>query len=160
MSVHTGGMTSALRAGAEVAQQVGIAVDDPVLVQETNNTVVWLRPQPIMAKVATRADSAEGLVREHQLARALAALGARVARPLPGTAPIRHRTTGFLVTLWCRLEHDGTVEVPEATLSLSLRLLHGTLALAQLELPSFRDGLERGPYRAGRRRSDPRPGRR
>ncbi len=96
-----------------------------------------------MAKVATRADSAEGLVREHQLTRALAALGARVARPLPGTAPIRHRTTGFLVTLWCRLEHDGTAEVPEATLGLSLRLLHETLALAQVELPCFRDGLER-----------------
>jgi aminoglycoside phosphotransferase (APT) family kinase protein len=47
------------------------------------------------------------------------------------------------VTLWCRLEHDATATVSEATVGRSLRVLHEALALCQVELPSFRFALER-----------------
>ena len=35
-------VTPGMRAAIEVAAQLGLHVDDPVLIQETNHTVVWL----------------------------------------------------------------------------------------------------------------------
>jgi hypothetical protein len=43
-------------AACRVAADFGFVADDPVILQETNNTVVWLRPHPIIGKVGTRND--------------------------------------------------------------------------------------------------------
>lgn len=70
-----------MRPGTVAAVEIGhvfdIRSDDPVLIHATNNTVVWLRPHEIIAKVGTRADSVEGLIREYEVC---AALSARVCR--------------------------------------------------------------------------------
>ena len=100
-------MTSGCRAAGAVAERLGVSVDEPVLVQETNNTVVWLRPHPIIAKVGTHPGSGERLVREHGIASELAERGAPVASPLPSVTPESDAETGFVVTLWCRLENDA-----------------------------------------------------
>ena len=34
------------RAAIDVANQLGLILDEPLLIQETNHTVVWLRPLP------------------------------------------------------------------------------------------------------------------
>ena len=136
-------VTPNCRAAVEVAQQLGLIVDEPVLIQETNNTVVWLRPHAIIAKVGTHADSADGLVREHEVASALAALGAPVGPPLPGASPLRHSATGLVVTLWSRLDHDTDVQAPGPIVGTSLRQVHEALSICDLALPSFRIGLER-----------------
>jgi hypothetical protein len=47
------GTTPGYRAAIEVAEELGLTLDGPLLIQETNNTVVWLRPYPIIAKVGT-----------------------------------------------------------------------------------------------------------
>lgn len=121
-----------------------MAVDEAKLVHETNNTVVWLRPQGVIAKVGTRGDSAEGLVKEHALGVALAALDAPVGSPLPGVGPVRHRRTGFMVTLWTRLDHEcDDMAVPGSLVGESLHLLHEALSLCNVELPGFRIGLDR-----------------
>ena len=73
------GVTPAWRAAADIAANYGIRADNPLLLQETNNTVVWLRPSDVIAKVGTSPDSADELRREYEVARALAALGAPVA---------------------------------------------------------------------------------
>jgi len=127
----------------EAAERLGLAVTDPVLVQETNNTVLWLAPHPVIAKVGTHAGSAELLVREHDVASALVALGAPVGRPLAGVGPIRHAATGFLVTLWDRVDHDANGEPPGLIVGASLRSVHEALALCDVSLPSFRVGLQR-----------------
>ena len=94
------GMNSAVRAATEVAGQFRIMSTDPVLLQETNNTVVWLRPEPVVAKVAVRAHSQDEVRLEHAVAVELKELGAEIARPVPGTRPVQHAGTGFVVTLW------------------------------------------------------------
>ncbi|MHB8498754.1 MAG: hypothetical protein ACYDES_12360 [Acidimicrobiales bacterium] len=84
-------MTLGLSAALEVGLQLGVDSDDPLVLQESNNTVVWLRPHPVIAKVGTRADGAEGIVREHEVATALCSVGApvverssdRLSLPLP-----------------------------------------------------------------------------
>lgn len=140
---QTRNMTPGCRAAVEVAQLLGFSVDEPVLIQETNNTVVWLRPHAIVAKVATRADSADGLIREHAVVSALGALGAPVAPPVPNALPLRHPATGFVVTLWRRLDHDAAAQAPGSVVGASLTRLHEALWGCGVELPSFRVGLRR-----------------
>jgi Ser/Thr protein kinase RdoA (MazF antagonist) len=136
-------MTPGSRAAVDVAEQLGFAVEEPVLIQETNNTVVWLRPHAVIAKVATRPESIDGLLLEHGVASALDRLGAPVAAPLPEVSPVRHPHTGFVVTLWQRLDHDPNPQPSGSTVGRSLRSLHDALSACDVELPNFRDGLER-----------------
>lgn len=136
-------MTPGCLAALEVGQVFGIRSHDPLVIQETNNTVVWLRPHPVIAKVGTRTDSVEGVTREHEVAAALHALGAPVAQPLTDSHPVRHRTTGFMVTLWRRLDHDPTAPVSGSMVASSLRQVHDALAVCGITLPDFRLGLQR-----------------
>ncbi len=57
---------------------------EPVLLQETNNTVVWLRPSPVVAKVTTRtdSDSKHDVRLEHAMGSELATHGADIAAPV------------------------------------------------------------------------------
>jgi Phosphotransferase enzyme family len=126
-----------------VGCRYGIGSDDPVVLQETNNTVVWLRPHDVIAKVGTRADSRESLVREFRVARALATIGAQVGEPLGSTTPRRHRATGYVVTLWIRLVHDPSVPPSSSTIGDSLQRLHEDLTRCDLRLPDFRVGIRR-----------------
>ena len=143
MISHAGWSNSGIDAAVEIAHEIGLDVAEPVLIQETNNTVVWLRPHAIIAKVGTRTGSSEALVREFEVATALAGLGAPVAPPLPDSSPVQHDPTGFLVTLWSRLEHNPDSEPDERTVGSSLADIHRALAECGLALPSFRVGLER-----------------
>ena len=136
-------VTPGMRAAIEVATQLGLHVDDPVLIQETNHTVVWLRPYPIIAKVGTRSGSAVALNHEYEVASALTAGGAPVAPPVPDMRPIRDLHSGFLMTFWTRLDNDASAVVGEVDVGLSLQSVHEAMARIAVELPNFRVGLER-----------------
>ena len=120
----------------------GTHVSEPALLQETNNTVVWLRPSPVVAKVATRPDSKLDVRREHAVGCELATLGADIAVPLPLLEPIEHLPTGFVVTLWALLDRVDA-PVTDRSLSDSLAALHAALAKTWTELPSYRVELVR-----------------
>ncbi len=133
----------AVAAALSVGQHYGLSAADPVVVQETNNVVVWLRPHQVIAKVGTGRDRADGLRREYEVARSLAELGGPVAQPLLGTTPIVDAATGFTVTLWHRLEDDPALTPDAHTLGASLRDLHRVLAMCSVELPDFRKDVRR-----------------
>jgi aminoglycoside phosphotransferase (APT) family kinase protein len=137
--VQRDAMAAAVRAG----QQHGLRAANPVVVQETNNVVVWLRPHEVIAKVGSGLDRADALRREYHVARALADLGAPVAQPLLATRPVLDVSTGLTVTLWHRLEEDRTMTPDARTLGASLRELHGLLGKCKLQLPDFREELWR-----------------
>jgi hypothetical protein len=129
---------AAIRAAVEVALLFGIQSDDPKLVQETNHTVVWMRPAEVIAKVGTRYEAAENLSREFEVATCLFAQGSPVIRPLPGSSPTRHRDTSYFVTLWERVERDGDERISDLEVARSLQRVHADLAACNLSLPSFR----------------------
>jgi Phosphotransferase enzyme family len=131
-------MIDAVRAAQAVAADFGVVSSDPLVLQETNNTVLWLRPEPVVAKVAVRVDAQVDNRLEFAVASELAALGAEIARPMLGTRPATHHDTGCVVTLWERLEGLDRTDVPPAELAGSLRRLHAALARTDVELPSFR----------------------
>jgi Ser/Thr protein kinase RdoA (MazF antagonist) len=132
-----------ITAAVEVAAAFGVASTDPTLLQETNNTVVWLRPEAVVAKVATRPDARNDLRLEHAIAVELVAGGGEIAAPLPATVPIAHEATGFVVTLWERLDGVVQAQVKGGDLVQSLARLHDALAGTTYPLPSFRSSLLR-----------------
>lgn len=136
-------MNLGVRAAVDIGGRFGLVVEEPVLLQETNNTVVWLRPEAVVAKVATRADAQADLRLEHAVAAELAAVGAEIAAPLPDALPTTHEESGFVVTLWEKVDGISRSEVAPADLARSLRRLHAALAQTQLQLPHFLAGLKR-----------------
>jgi hypothetical protein len=138
-------VNTALRAAIEVGRDHGIGSTEPRLIQETNNTVIWLAPHPVVAKVGTRVSSHPSLRREHAVAASLHRAGAPVAPPWPDAAPVIHGPTGHLVTLWRRLESIPDATASGSEIGASLRDLHGVLARCDLDLPSFRAAMEQIP---------------
>ena len=136
-------MTPGIEAAMRVAARLGLEAGEPVLIQETNNTIVWLRPHPVIAKVGTHSDSAEMLTFEHELVSALLAVGAPVVAPLPGTTPVRDSETGFPVSLWNRLDHDPNAVIAADEVGRSLHQVHERLSESNVSLPGFRVGLRR-----------------
>jgi Ser/Thr protein kinase RdoA (MazF antagonist) len=134
---RTSAETRAIAAGCRVAARLGYEPDNPVVLQESNNAVLGLRPHPIVAKVGRWAHSASSLMREHAVASALAERGAPIARPVPGAPPSRDEETGFTVTLWERLDYDPEAVSPPNEIASSLRELHTGLMQYRGELPSF-----------------------
>jgi hypothetical protein len=134
-------MTPGTRAAVEVARQVGLDCTDPLLIQETNNTVVWLRPHPVIAKVAVRTRSFTDLLREHEVATVLVAHNAPIASPLAGVGPLWDDHSGFPVTLWNRLVADGQHSVSGEMVGRSLRQLHEAFDQTGVVLPSLMDEL-------------------
>jgi Ser/Thr protein kinase RdoA (MazF antagonist) len=129
---------TAVGAAVRAAARYGHRVDDPLVIQETNNVVAWLRPLSIIAKVGRWHHSEAALVREHAVAIVLAETGAPIAPPLPETEPVRDDATGFVVTLWRRLQADEPHDVAAADVGGSLQTLHRHLARYKGDLPSFR----------------------
>lgn len=132
----------AVGAARRVAASFGFVSDDPVVLQETNNTVVWLRPHLVVAKVGKWQHSPVSMVREHQIAAALAAVDAPVGPPVEGTSPKVDDETGFMVTLWERLDHDAEQEPDPVDAATSLRDLHCALDGFADGLPSFDESLD------------------
>lgn len=128
-----------MSAASRVAGSYGFVAEDPVVLQETNNTVVWLRPHAIIAKVGRCRRKAAPLMREHAVAISLAANNAPIAPPVKDASPTRDEETGYMVTLWHRLDHDPERTIPPTLLGESLRQLHQHLAHYESLLPSFLD---------------------
>jgi len=132
-------MTAGSEAAVRTARRLGLEVDDPHLIHETNNTVVWLRPHPIIAKVGTHDYSSTKLHHEHQMASALVAAGAPIAPPLHDVGLLTDPESGFVISLWNRQETIPDVTPAAASVGGSLRLLHDAMTRIDVPLPSFRD---------------------
>jgi Ser/Thr protein kinase RdoA (MazF antagonist) len=132
----------AVEAARRVGTHFGYTSEQPVLIQETNNSVVWLRPHSVIAKVGKWPQSEASLVKEHAVASALVAVAAPVAPPIAGIGPAHDGATGFTVTLWERLGTADDLHATPAGVAGSLRQLHAGLARYRGDLPSFEAALD------------------
>lgn len=139
----TGTVKPGVQAAVVAASLFGLRSVDPVLVQETNNSVVWLRPHPVIAKVGTRKDSFDALTREFDVASALVKLHAPIAAPWSGSTPVRLGSHRCTVTFWNRMDDDRDVDEDAISIGLSLKGLQRDLDRCGRELPSVKEGLER-----------------
>lgn len=129
----------AVRAAVRVAARHGLSSPDPAVLHDGSNTLVHLRPAPVVARVATTTGTVRPggawLARELALAGTLAGLGAPVVPPSDLLPPGPHAEEGLAISFW---RHVEAVPAP-ADLRLSgaaLRLCHDLLAVRGPDLPA------------------------
>ena len=90
----------ALEAAVSVVESLGVVVERPVILADSNNTIVWLAPAPIVAKVGTshfRDAELESLTRELAVAAHLSRHGAPIVAPAAGLSPGPHRWNNLTI---------------------------------------------------------------
>jgi hypothetical protein len=87
----------ALEAAVSVVEALGVVTERPAILADSNNTIVWLAPAAIVAKVGTshfRDAELESLTRELAVAAHLSRLGAPVVAPSAAVHAGPHRWPG------------------------------------------------------------------
>lgn len=117
----------------EVARELGLAVEAPHQLGVGSNTMVHLRPAPVVARAMTGTivlhdDPRTWLTNELAVGAHLAARGAPAVRPTGLIDPGPHLRDGVWVTFWQWVEHDPDRPFEPAELGQSLRALHDALA--------------------------------
>jgi predicted trehalose synthase len=129
-----------IEAAVGVASRFGLVVEDPLVLHDSNNTVVWLRPHAVVAKVATGHHRRLDL--EMAVGRHLAACGAPVVAPADALPQMPHRLGGLEATFWTYEHQAEDQELDEEQLALALDQVHRALNTFPGALPDFDDELD------------------
>ena len=130
----------AREAALGVAAELGICAQQAVILEDWNNTIVWLAPAPIVAKVGTshfRDAQLKSLERELAVAAHLVARGAPVVRPMRGVPPGPHYWHELTLTLWQYTEPVAGAALAPAEMAAAIKVVHETLTDFEGELPFF-----------------------
>jgi aminoglycoside phosphotransferase (APT) family kinase protein len=126
-----------------VAGAHGVVSDDPRVLADSSNVLVWLRPAPVVARVAgltarVRPDGgAAWLGHEVAVAAHLATAGAPALGPSPELAPGPHQHEGRWMTFWPYVPEDTTRTVSVEDAAALLRDVHEALGDFDGELPAL-----------------------
>ena len=126
---------AAVRAAVTVAARYGNTAAEPAILADGANIIVYLRPAPVVAKVAAstlavRPDNEDRLQRELDVCAFLAAEGAPVAPPSAEIPATTHRHDGQMMSFWRYLppaDPAGRLRPDEETIGSMLRDLHAAL---------------------------------
>ncbi len=138
----------AVASAVEVVERYGLSAPRPLVLKDSNNTVVWLRPLPVVAKVATSTlpGRAQQLALELDVLAHLGGTRAPVAPLAEGLPPELHTAGGLSVLLLSYVEHEANRSVPPEAAREALVSLHDALNDYPGDLPAFTDPLARiGP---------------
>jgi len=129
---------NAVEAAEQMASTLGLSVGEPRVLRATNNTVVWLDPSPVVAKVAPAPGRL--LEWEQSVAIALEQVGAPVVGPSLLTPPRVHQLDGWAMTFW-PYHPQGVADPSPGALASALRDLHEALGRVSdtevLSLPAW-----------------------
>jgi Ser/Thr protein kinase RdoA (MazF antagonist) len=141
MKMQPPGTRAATSAAVAVGRGLGLRIAEPVLLGDHHNVLVWLRPSPYVARVATRTALVRGpeiLAESVALARFLAEAGLPVTWPAREVEPGPHLFDGWQMTLWEHVENDPAhpdlAHPDPAQVGHSLRVLHEAARLFPGEL--------------------------
>ncbi|MGH9056368.1 MAG: phosphotransferase [Acidimicrobiales bacterium] len=130
-----------IAAAVAIVSKFGIVVEDPVVLHDSNNTLVWLRPHAVVAKVATGHHHRLDL--DMDVCRHLVACDAPAVPPADAVPPVLHRYGGYEATFWTYEHQVRSKEEPdEADLAASLHAVHRALDTFPGKLPDLDDELE------------------
>jgi hypothetical protein len=123
---------SALDSAVAAAARFGLRVDGPVVLRDTNNVVIWLAPEPVVAKVGSSAP----LGREREVALELWRAGAPVVGPATGLPERVHQEGDDSMSFWTYLPQPPDASPRAERVATRLAELHGALQ----NLPASRRG--------------------
>jgi Ser/Thr protein kinase RdoA (MazF antagonist) len=136
----------ALTAVEDVARRLGLDAAGATVIAESNNTVVRLPAEELVAKASRAVLEGRGpaaLRRELALGRQLADRGAPIAAPAPGPIAGPHEASGVVLTLWRYVAPGPKPENGDRMLGEALRLVHAALADMAPELPPLGGTIDR-----------------
>ena len=130
----------AINAAQVVAQRHGAPPGQPVILKDTNHTIVHLAPEPIVAKVSVEKrfrHESSSLEREVVVARLLAEAGAPVIQPVQTLPAGPHCMDGVELTFWEFCSHDINAEISASEAGRALRVVHDSLNAIRTKLPAL-----------------------
>jgi len=130
----------AVAAAMSTASSLGLAVDDAIVVHDSNKLTLRLMPCDVLARVAPVAHQVAQF--EVELAQRLAESGCPVAALDPRVEPRVYERDGFVVTLWTYYEPVAAREVSPADYAVALERLHAGMRELDLPTPQFTDRVE------------------
>ena len=134
----------ALAAAMSSASAAGLAVDDAIVLHNSNKLTVRLLPCDVAARVAPVAHQVAWF--EIGLARRLAESGSPVAVPDPRAEPRVYERDGFVVTLWTYYQPAMSGEISPAGYANALERLHSGMRKLDLKTPHFTDRVEEAQH--------------
>jgi aminoglycoside phosphotransferase (APT) family kinase protein len=134
----------ALAAAMSIASALGLAVDDAVVLHDSNKLTVRLLPCDVAARVAPIAHQVARF--EIELAQRLAETGSPVAALEPRAEPRVYESDGFAVTLWTYYTPAISGEVSPADYANALERLHAGMRKLDLRTPHFIDRVEEAQH--------------
>ena len=130
----------AVAAAMSIASSLDLAVDDAIVLHDSNKLTLRLLPCDVLARVAPEADQVARF--EVELAQRLAEAGCPVAALEPRVEPRVHERDGFVVTLWTYYEPVTLQEVASADYAHALERLHAGMRELDVPTPRFTDRVE------------------
>ena len=130
----------AVAAARSTASSLGLAVDDTILLHDSNKLTLRLLPCDVLARVAMVEDQVAEL--EVELARRLAESGCPVAALEPRVAPRVHARDGFVVTMWTYYEPATSGDLSPADYAEALQRLHAGMRRVDAPTPHLTDRVE------------------
>jgi hypothetical protein len=135
----------AIEAATKIAVAYRIKSDVPVLLKDSNNTVIHLAPFPVVAKVATstlRKQKVSNLQHELNVALHLADLGTPIVPPSAQIPPVVYRYQDLEVTFWQYCDGETREETDCPELVAAIKQFHAAFAGYQGELKVFTEKYE------------------
>jgi hypothetical protein len=133
-------VTRAVAAATSIASSLDLAVDDAIVLNDSNKLTLRLLPCDVLARVAPVADQVAQF--ELELAQRLAESESPVAALDPRVEPRVHERDGFVVTLWTYYVPATPQEVSPADYAKALGRLHAGMRELDFLAPHFTDRVE------------------
>jgi hypothetical protein len=130
----------AVAAAMSIASSLDLAVDDAIVLQDSNRLTLRLLPCDVLARVAPVAHQVSQF--EVELAQRLAETGCPVAVLEPRVDPRVYERDGFAVTLWTYYEPAPPLEVSPADYASALGRLHAGMRTLDIAAPHYTDRVE------------------
>jgi aminoglycoside phosphotransferase (APT) family kinase protein len=130
----------AVAAARSTASSLGLAVDDAVVLHDSNKLTVRLLPCDVLARVAPVASQVAQF--EVELAQRLVGSRCPVAALEPRVDPRVYERDGFVVTLWTYYEPATPREASPDGYARALKQLHAGLRNLDIRAPHFTDRVE------------------
>ena len=138
--MQTSEFRRATAAAKSVASALGLAVDDSIVLHDSNKLTLRLLPCDVVARVAPAEHQVAQF--EIELAQLLAASGCPVAALEARVEPRVYERDGFAITLWTYYEPVASHEVSTADYAGALERLHAGLRTLDVPAPHFSDRVE------------------
>lgn len=138
----------AAHAAIGTARDLGLTVDETLVLQSSNTLALRLGPCDVFARVAVTGHEVAAL--EVEVARQLTAAASPVAALEPRVAPRPYEFDGFTMTFWTYYEPAaGPADFPAAYAG-ALHRLHAGLRSVDVEAPHFMDRVARAEHLVAR----------